>query len=310
MTIDVSAISTAFSEFGGAILKQKMTKWDLGGDFFLQRNVTAPRVLPKLTPGGGPIPYAKADGFTGNEPIVTDRTLTVHQSKWDFELDLEELRNTYLSQVENGDLDPAQSTFVRFVLEFYAEAYLNKIYTGALASGTYNSAGTTTAAVMTGVLTKIAALITSADIAAGQVIATGASTSANAVTKVELLSDGIPVWMKQMGFKILCSYDQLAKYRNHYRTLNGFGFDKNEKGKYSLDGVNGYIKPCGWLNTSGRMIAVPDTTGPDAPLQLGVNDSAVKLYTTPHLNIIQNRLVCPIGFEISDAAAIYVNDQA
>ena len=48
--------------------------------------VSKPIALPKLSASGNPRPYTAADSV-GAGAAFTDRTLTVYQSKWDFDLD-------------------------------------------------------------------------------------------------------------------------------------------------------------------------------------------------------------------------------
>jgi hypothetical protein len=304
---DVSTLSSAFVQWGGDVLRKQVSTWDLQKDFFIHRNVTMPQVLPRIAASGNPRPYAAAENLT--DPTFTDRTLTVYQSKWDWSADYELLRNTYLASTSSGKLDPYSVPLHQAILEQYSKEYLSQLYDNAIGSGTYNSAGTTAASTCTGLLTLIASLITATTLTA---IATGAIASTDAVTKVETFMTGLPAWMKQRGFKVLCSFAIFEKYRTHYRTLNAFGFQRGEQGSYQLDGYNATLEPRGWMGTSSRLIAVPAVSAGDInnPLRFGTNDEAIAIYPTVALNIIKVRMMFPIGLQISDTSAIFVNDQA
>lgn len=307
MAIDLSGIASGLVEMGPAMISKKISQWDLQKDVFIHRNVTMPRALTKVTGSGNPRPYRTNDDF--NNAAFTDRTLTVRASKWDFELNYEALRNTYLSAASNGAFDPNSVRIHQYIVDQFATQYLAQIYDNTVGAGDYNSSGTTAAAIADGFLTIIADEITATNLSP---VTVGAMTTSNAVTKVEILVDALPAWMKQMGFKIYCSYDSFSKYRTHYRSLNGFGFQANAEGRFKLDGYNGYLEPRGWMGSSARLIAVPNVPvgSVDNALHMGTNDEAVEIYPSIHLDLIQIRMKYPVGFQISDLSAIVVNDQA
>jgi hypothetical protein len=111
--------------------------------------------------------------------------------------------------------------------------------------------------------------------------------------------------LRHNGFRILCSYDILSKYRIHYRTLNGFGFNKNERGGYQLDGVNGVLEPQAWMGTSQRLILTVDNN-----LVFGTDIEGISMHPTPYLNYLKTRLMMAGGCQIKDLAVLTVNDQA
>lgn len=304
---DISTLTTSFVQFGGEVLRKQVSTWDLQKDFFIHRNVTMPQVLPRIKASGNPRPYAAAENLT--DPTFTDRTLSVYQSKWDWSADYELLRNSYLASTSNGKLDPYSTPLHTYILEQYSTEYLAQLYDNAVGSGTYNSAGTTAASCATGLLTLIAALITATTLTA---IATGVIASTDAVTKVETFVTGLPAWMKQRGFKIICSFAIFEKYRTHYRTVNSFGFARGAQGEYQLDGYNATLEPRGWMGSSSRLIAIPAVAPGDMRnvLRFGTNDEAIAIYPTISLNIIKVRMMFPIGIQIADTDAIFVNDQA
>lgn len=294
-TFDISAINTAFSA-GNEVFKKRVLQWDLASlGIQIRTNVKAPQNMTKLSADGEPRPYRAQDDYNG--ATFTDRTLTVYQSKYDLQLDSEELRNTYLAVLP-------EMPFEQYVLSQAIDQFMSKLQSDTLYLGVRNAGGNAAVDIVDGWGTILAADIISTDFPAAQVVATGAVTAANAVTKVEEVADACTVMMKKAGFRILCSYDVLSKYRIHYRTLNGFGFNKNETGQYQLDGMNAVLQPAAFLGTSQRLIATLDNN-----LVLGTDTDNVSTFATPHLNLMQARIMFPVGCQFRDYDVMYVNDQ-
>lgn len=300
-TFDISALTAAF--VGGAeVFGKRVQSWDLRKHGIqIRTNVNTPQAMAKFSADGAPQPYRKQDDFAGG--TFTDRVLTAYQSKMDLELDGEELRNTYLATLPqyNGGVMP----FEQFVVDEAAKKFLSSIYTSTIYGGVRNGAGTAVADIADGYGTLIAAAITAAEISP---VATGAITSANAVTKVEQIVDEIRTskpWMADEGFVILCSYSVLGMYRTHYRSLNGFGFNKNERDEYQLDGVNAVLCPAAFMGSSQRLIGTVNDN-----LVFGTDLERVTMYPTPYLNTLKTRLMMPVGCQIRDLDVLVVNDQA
>jgi hypothetical protein len=291
---DVSTLASAFVEFGGKIFTKQVNEWVVDPFIDVYKSVKTPQVLPKLSAVGNPRPYrAQDDNVDGTK--FTDRTLTVYQSKWDYEIDPEAFRNKYLATKE-------EVPFYEHIINQVAKEYLSQIYLNTLYLGSYNAAGSTAAAIATGWGTTIAAEITGLTLTP---IATGALATTDAVTKVELFVTALPSWMKERQAVIFCSYATFEKYRAHYRTLNGYGFNPLN-GSYKIDGYpNMELKPVAWMGTSARLIAtVPGN------LIIGTDGDAVQIAATARRNIIEVRQMMPVGMQIADLEAIYVNDQA
>jgi hypothetical protein len=292
-TYTTSALTTAFLQ-GASVFGKRVLDWDIrNAGIEVRTNVKAPQALTKLTADGAPRPYRITDDFNG--ATFADRVLTVYAAKYDMQLDPEDLRNKYLATLP-------EFPFENFAVDQAAKQFLDAVTTSTLGSGVYNAAGTGAADLWSGWLTIIAAEITATTLTP---VATGAITSANAVTKVEQVADALPTLVKQGGFRILCSYDILSKYRIHYRTLNGFGFNKNEVGQYQLDGMNGVLQPQAWLGTSQRLIATVDNN-----LVFGTDIEGISMHPTPYLNYLKTRLMMTGGCQIKDLAVLTVNDQA
>jgi hypothetical protein len=293
---DVSITTNAFVEKGGPIFGKHVLGWDLRKQGIQVRtNVNAPQAMIKLSSQGTPQPYATADATSGNAPKFTDRVLTAYQSKWDWDFDPEEFRNTYLAN------DPGMPFYEAAVGQM-AKEYLDYLIRLTLYAGVRNGSGTAPADINDGWGTIIAALVTATTLTE---IATGALSSSNAVTKFELVAEGVPAWMREMGFRIYCSYANFDNFIKHYRATYGFSFDKSPDGIYKLDNKNCIITPSAWMGTSGRLIATIDNN-----LVFGTDIERISLAASQRRNIIEVRQLMPVGMQIQDTDAIFVNDQA
>jgi hypothetical protein len=293
---DLQITTNSFLELGGPIFGKKVLGWNIRSrGIQVRTNVKAPQAMTKLSAKGTPKPYASADETANNGVKFTDRILTAYQSKWDFDFDPEEFRNTYLAKADG-------TPFVEAANNQVADEYLNYLVQSTLYGGIRNAAGTTPADICNGFGKIIADEITATNLVP---IVTGAITSANAVDKVELVAHGVSAYMREKGFIIHCSYSVLDKYKQHYRTLNGFQFKPDETGGYKIDGVNAYLMPQSFMGSSQRLIATLDQN-----LVVGTDKEAVEVHATLRRNIIEVRQMMPLGCQIQDLDVVYVNDQA
>jgi hypothetical protein len=292
---DVSAITSAFVEFGGQIFSKNVNSWVLDPAIALYRSVKKPMVLPKLSASGNPRPYTAADSV-GTGAAFTDRTLTVYNSKWDYDLDPEQYRNSYLASQESNP-------YYQFILNQVAKEYLAQLNDNTLYLGSYSAAGTTAAAIATGWGTKIAAEITATNITP----VTGAAiTTSNAVAQVELVGDSAPAWMKSRSDVVMfCSWGTFEKYRTNYRASFGFNFEKNEQGFYKIDGKPWRLQPVSWMKTSQRLILTVNGN-----LIVGTDLEGVEVAASMRRNIVEVRQMMAVGLQIADLEALVVNDQA
>lgn len=290
----LTSLETAF--VGGAdIFRKGVLDWNLRSQGVQVRtNVNAPQALTRLGASGNPRPYRTQDDF-GTGPEFTDRTLTAYQSKWDYEFDPENYRNTYLAKLPDMPFEQA-------CVDQVSKTYLDSLIQNTLWLGVRDGAGTDAADICNGWGTIIAAEITALNITP---VTTGAITTANAVTQVEKVVNALPTWVKKMGYIVNVSYDIFEKYLAHYRTLNGFQYQPDKNGSYNLDGRKGVLIPTDFMNASQRIVAtVPDN------LVFGTDLERVATHPTPHLNILKIRHMMPAGCEIRDLAALAVNDVA
>lgn len=290
---DVSALSTSFVEnasvFGKAVLE-----WDIK-DLGIQvrTNVKAPQAMTKLSMTGSPRPYRAADDF--NNASFSDRTLTAYQSKYDFTYDAEEERNTYLATLP-------EAPFADWAVKQAAAQYLEAIETNTLWLGVRDAAGTDAADICNGWGTIIAAEITATNLTP---IATGVVTAANAVTAVKAVINGASLKLRKRGGIVLVSYDVFDMYATHYASLYGFQFNPSATGEYRINNTKFVLKPAAFMGTSQRIVATVVNN-----LVFGTDVDNVTVHSTPHLNILQNRLMKPVGCQIQDLEMMAVNNQA
>lgn len=298
MTPNLSALSAAFAKFGGKILKKEVNELDLSSPAItVMKNIRQPEVLPKIAALGGPRPYRTNDDSGSNGVAFIDRTLTVYQSKWDFEYDPEAYRNTYLALEDN------KKPYYEFALEQIAEEYMAAINDETIGEGERNASGTAAADIADGFLTIIADEITATNLTP---VVTGAITNENAVDKVRLLAKALPNYMRKKGAVIVCSYDVFDKYAEHYNATNNFRFNPDADGEYSIDGFSKIkLKAESWMNDSQRLIACRKK-----PLVVGTDGDRIQVAATARMNILEVRVMMPIGCQIADLAGILVNDQA
>lgn len=293
-TYDLSALTTAF--VGGAeVFGKEVLDWDIRElGIQVRTNVNTPQAMSKLTMDGDPQPYRKQDDFSAG--TWTDRVLTAYQSKIDLELDAEDFRNTYLAELP-------EMPFEAFAVQQSAQQFLDAVYTDTLWLGVRNGAGSAAADICDGWGTIIAAEIISGDLT--NVIATNAISASNAVTEIEKVTNGTSAKMKQKGGIVLVSYTVFQHYRTHYRATYGFSFNPNQEGSYMIDGTKFKMVPCAFMGTSGRVVV----TYP-GNLVFGTDLERISMHPTPHLNLLQTRLMMPAGCQIRDLDVLYVNDQA
>ncbi len=298
---DVSTITAnAFVEFGGQVFGKQVLNWKLRQQGIQVRtNVTKPQVLVKLSAAGTPRPYRAQDDTSGNGVAYTDRVLTVHNSKWDYDFDPEEFRNTYLG---DGVTD---MSYAQAAANQLAKEYLDSIIKNTLWLGSFNASGSTPAAICTGWGTIIAAEIVATTLTP---VATGAITVSNALESFEAVVETAPAHMRDNADALIlyCPYALFDLYTKNYRNANGFGFNQSSTGDYKLDNKNAIIRPVAWIpQTSQRIVATVSGN-----LVFGTDIESIKVSASVRRNIIEARPMMAAGCQIQDLDMIVVNDQA
>jgi hypothetical protein len=295
---DLQIVTNSFVEMGGPVFGKRVLNWNIRSrGIQVRTNVKAPQVMTKLSAKGAPRPYRSQGDTTGNGAKFTDRTLTALQSKWDYEFDPEDFRNTYLAKADGAPFAEAANDQV-------AKEYLDHLLRTTLYFGVKNAAGTGPADICDGFGKVIADEITAINLVP---VITGAITNTNAVDKVEMVAEAVPSFMRQEGaepFFIHCSFNVFDKYKKHYRVLNSFAFKPDETGRYKIDGVNAYLMPQVFMGNSQRLIATLDGN-----LVVGTDIEQVQVHATARMNISEVRQMMPLGVQIQDLDCLVVNDQ-
>jgi len=297
-TPDLSALSSSFNEFGGKIFRKNINQLDLSDQGILVfKNVKTPIVLPKASVSGGPRPYRAQDDVT-TPAAITDRTLTVRQSKWDYDVEPEQWRNTYLAKWK-----PGAQQFADYINQIVAEEYLANINDNTLYLGSYNAAGTTAATIATGWGTIIANEIAASNLVAKTT--TAITDGASALAAVGVITAAAPVWMRKKGYRIFCSYTSFDWYAKGYKAANAYAFLPDATNRYRVDNQNCFLQPVSWMGTSGRLIATIDNN-----LCMGTDGDNVDVSASVRRDIIEVRQKMPVGLEIADLDALVVSSNA
>ena len=292
-TPDVSTLSTAFGVWGGRILRKHVNTLEIGMGVTMYKGVKTPQFMTKLSAVGNPVPYSAGDSTGTAAAKFTDRTLTVRQSKWDFDIDPEIYRQKYL----NTD---ASVPFYQYILDQVGTEYMAAINDNVLFKGIYNASGTTASAIANGWVTILAAEVTATNLTAKVI---GAITGSNAVTKVETFASAQPTWWRKQGFVIKCSYATFDAYKTNYRSINAFGFQPRVDNKYYLDGFsNVVLEPVSWITNDGLLGVVFNA------LAFGTDGDQIQVSASMRRNIIEVRLMMPVGLEIEDLDCVSVSD--
>ncbi len=294
VTPDLSALTTDFVKFGGSILRKMVNTMDIGEGWTIFKNVKEPIAMPKLSALGAPRPYSADDNTSGNGAKFTDRVLTVYQSKWDFDVDPEVYRNSYLAS-------DSKAPFYQFILEQMGLEYYAAINDSVLLDGVRNGAGTTAAAIADGLRTILTAEATAETIAA---ITVPELTATTAVTGVETFMSGHSAWKRDQKGVIFCSFTTFDNYKKHYRVLNGFGFNPRANGEYYLDGFKDIkLKGVSWMGTNGGLISSFKNA-----LAFGTDGERIQVAASARRNISEVRLMMPVGIQIADLDSIAISD--
>ena len=163
-----------------------------------------------------------------------------------------------------------------------------------------------------GYLTIIAAAIAAGDITA---VATGAVTSANALTKFKDMWDTVDPVYKEMGTDILVSFSVYDAYRKHYKDTYKFDVPFVEVTNAGYRGIqyeygngNATIIPVYGMGSSGRIVMTPREN-----LHYGIDDpSDVQFNVEAEKRELHFWMDFRMGTQIllQDTGILAVNDQA
>lgn len=299
---DLSLLATQLSQLGGPIFGKAVVGWNLRNlGVQVRTNVKMPQALVKISAVGGPRPYRINEDF-GDGVKMTNRLITAFQSKKDWLFDPEAFRNTLLA-------DAPGAPFYEQCAGQVSKEYLAALVNSTLLTGVRDANGDGPEDVTDGWGTIIDKLIAGTDPYGDVIIpiVTGDIDATNAVAAVETMKRNAPTWMREWAEEvpIYCSFQVFDDYAANYRTLNGFQLQPRVTGDYKIDNCNMVLRPAAFMKTSKRLIMTPNGN-----LVVGTDAENVAIHATPNLNYLKIRNMMPLGCEIQDAEALFVNDQA
>jgi len=279
-------------------------------DITIDTDASADKLYPKLSVSGGIVAYTGTFSAT-DDLTFSDKKLSPKLAKRELQIEPKKFFNTYLQYIagltRNGALD-TQIPFEAFIMQKVMEQMAQQVNNKIIGLGDTASADATKA-ITDGFLKLLAGLITATEVTP---VATGAWTSANAVTKAETLWKGIPDTWKGINTILYVSRTQYQNILESYRALYptdaaAFRMANQENLFIPISGGMCTIKPQAWMGTSNRaIITVPEN------LIVGGNPESDMAGVKVIEDVWVKKLgvAFSIGMLIPDSEAIFCNDQA
>jgi hypothetical protein len=188
--------------------------------------------------------------------------LKVRDCKVDLVIVPSELHKTWLGKYKKKGSDVFDLPFEQYIILSILKKIQEKMHLLAFYKGVYNAGGTTTADVMNGFNKLITDLIAATTITA---TATGAITSGNVISKLELLCDEIDPAYEDMGnWEMTVNPEIFNWYWKARRTAYGVGNlsdlysgDMRKKDRLDIEGYNVTLVKEHGLGTSQRICLTP-----------------------------------------------------
>jgi hypothetical protein len=309
-TPDTSALAAYAGKFEKALFSTLRQKLEIFNDITVIPGIKNALNLTKLTVKKGIRGYREDFDSDDGDLAYSGQKLSVELLKRDIKINPLKYRATWMSEVMAPGVNPADIPFAAFVWSAVMEQIAAEINEDSYLA--VKGDMSTLAKSFDGLGTIIASAITAETAVPGTGIvpvATGEVTNTNAVAKFEQMTKAMPIQFRQNGFEHYVSYDMSDKYNEDYREKYKKYVSMNDDGTYFIDNTAKKVKivPCSWMGTSQRIISTPKLNllaGVDA---LGDMDT---IHTDLELEIIKNRILFALGFQIRDLKAIKVNDQA
>ncbi|MHB8209110.1 hypothetical protein [Mucilaginibacter sp.] len=229
----------------------------------------------------------------------------------------EEINDTVGNMTYNGDANDYDATVIYTagqVFVYGVNRYIYKVLATTVAGNTPDNTPAkfediTLTSICDGPLTVLNQAIADNSIPAGQIIATGAITAANAVAALYSVWLGAPERLRNKNTIMWVSNDIYNAYKKNYNVLHPyFDYDKNAGTIYlDLTSDKCEIRPCTWLAGSGRVImSLPDNWIMGTNLLSDTNGIGKMIPTVHGFIAICKFILC---FQFADTELVYVNDQ-
>jgi hypothetical protein len=186
--------------------------------------------------------------------------LKTRECKVDLEIIPSELHRTWLGNKKKPGSKLWDLPFEEYIFTSISQNAMEKMYLNAIHRGTYNAAGTTTAATMSGFLKLITDAVTATKITP---VTTGVISSSNVITNVEAMCDligneyeGLKDWELKVSKDIFNMY--WKKRRDLYPSLiQPYNGNTRLIDTLPIEGYNVTLVKDVGLGTSQRMILTP-----------------------------------------------------
>lgn len=275
-------------------------------DITVYQNIKEETGLTKLKAGNLGQPYRLAFEPKANAISFGYRTLNPKMGKVDLEYDALAFYNTWLVQLTKPGVNSDDLPYERFFWEQIALKLASEINQMSVYAGIHNAAGTTTTDIVNGFGKLIADEIVSGEIT--NVVTTGGITSANAVSKFEMMCKALPPALREMPMQLYVPYAKYDDYCANYRSTFGTLPYNRQYEKLSVDGFsNVQIVPASWMNNVGRVVLTQKENlilGTDSLSDLN------KIETVKQIRVLQCAMHFTLCYNFADAEVLYVNDQA
>ncbi|WP_373399701.1 hypothetical protein V8V91_08590 [Algoriphagus halophilus] len=262
--IDIADLATAcgdyYRENRNILTSELLLDPAVTDKFTVYDNVTDELPLPKMEIGNILQPGVVKTFVPTADALAFDaRILKVRDVKFDLQLVPSVLHKQWLGynatkRRSDGSKDPFELPFEAFIMNKISEAARNQLYLQAMFNGSYNAAGTTPVATMTGINTLITNLIASTDIVP---VSVADPTSTTVIDIVEAVYDGLGEAYKGVPTEMKVSPTVYDWYTRRYRALHGpnNNYEGMKMGRTLIDGTMCELVREPGMGTSLRMIA-------------------------------------------------------
>ncbi|MEH0153674.1 hypothetical protein V6R21_32305 [Limibacter armeniacum] len=270
-------------------------------------------------------PYGKDWSKKANVGAIKPRTLQVQIGEVNLEENPLEYRKSWLAMLMKKGVDASDHPFEKEFFEQILATVGHELNMDVLFNGIYNSAGTDAVDVNNGffkiITDELAIGAQSAidnagdategfDLTRGNVIATGAITSADALTKLKDMYRQIDDAFRSRPVKMYMSYNVYDKYCDDYKAETGANPYNTKYEQTYLEGSAGMceIVPLAGMGTSQRVIISPEWN-----MCVGIDGESDQekievMKTNPKTLAIF--LALAFGVQFATLDAVWINDQA
>lgn len=257
-----SVLGDYYRENRDIMISKLLLDPSMSDKFAVYDNVTDELALPNLAindiikPG-----VVKTFAATASALDFGARILKVRDIKYDLMIVPTDLHKKWLAynrmnRRTEGSHDPFEIPFEEYILNYIMGSAREQLYLKGIFNGTYNAAGTTPAATMTGFATLVTDLITATTITP---VSIANPTSTNIIDVVEAVYDGLDEAYKNVPTQMFANPTLFNYYVRKYRLDYGANQDYEgmKNGRVMIDGTSCELVREAGLGASNRLICGP-----------------------------------------------------